>query len=260
MHSDTVAHRASTYPSALGQHGGAVPAPGPMGGGVPPRDDGAPSTGRSKPTGRFYRPAAPSPAGSASRQARDVLVQTLVERGAELVEHSSAVARLADLVARRLGVGDPEREEIRMAAELHDVGKVAVSEAILNKPAPLNRAERLAVELHPAIGERILAAAPALAGVATVVRSSHERADGRGYPDRLQGNDVPIGSRVIAVCDAYDAMISDRPYRQAISTGAALEELRRHAGAQFDLVVVRIVCELVSCTEEQRSDESERAR
>ena len=105
---------------------------------------------------------------------------------------------------------------VRQGAELHDIGKLAVPDAILNKPGPLDEAEWAFMRRHTLVGERILAAAPALADVARLVRSSHERFDGSGYPDGLAGVSIPLGSRVIAVCDAWDAMITDRPYRRAM--------------------------------------------
>ena len=118
------------------------------------------------------------------------------------------------------------------AAALHDVGKVAIPDAILDKPGPLDEAEWEFMRTHTLIGERILAEAPALAEAAKIVRSSHERYDGDGYPDGLAGDEIPLAARIIAVCDSFDAMTSDRPYRTAMSTEGALSELhnvRRHA-------------------------------
>jgi two-component system, cell cycle response regulator len=133
-------------------------------------------------------------------------------------------------------------DELVRGAELHDVGKMAIPDAILHKPAGLAPDEWAFVHQHTIIGERILAAAPALRAVGALVRSSHERWDGRGYPDRLAGDAIPLGARVIAVCDAYDAMRSDRPYRRACPQDEALAELRRCAGRQFDPAVVEAFC------------------
>jgi HD-GYP domain-containing protein (c-di-GMP phosphodiesterase class II) len=127
---------------------------------------------------------------------------------------------------------------VKLAAELHDVGKVAIPDAILNKPGPLNEDEWAFMRRHTLIGERIVAAAPALCGVAKLVRASHERWDGGGYPDGIAGENIPLGARIVAVCDAYDAIVADRPYRGARSSAAALAELRRCAGTQFDPAVV----------------------
>ena len=124
---------------------------------------------------------------SALSQSKDVLVRALSERHPTLEPHMCVVAGLADAVARRLGLPDADVEEIRLAAELHDVGKVAVPERILDKPGPLDEQEWQFMRRHTLIGERIVAAAPALANVARIVRSSHERIDGGGYPDGLRG-------------------------------------------------------------------------
>ena len=131
---------------------------------------------------------------------------------------------------------------IRHAAELHDVGKVAVPDGILSKPGPLDDAEWGFIRRHTLIGERIIAAAPALRQVASLVRSSHERWDGTGYPDQLAGGDIPLGSRIVAVADAYDAMTSDRVYRGRLSEGDAISELARCAGSQFDPDVIEAFC------------------
>jgi diguanylate cyclase (GGDEF)-like protein len=175
---------------------------------------------------------------SARSQTRDVLLRALAERDPGLGEHISGVASLAEAVARRLNLDDDQVEHVRHAAELHDVGKVAIPDAILDKPAPLDAAEWEFVRRHTIIGERIVAAAPALRPVAALVRSSHERWDGAGYPDRLRGDEIPLGARIVAVCDAFDAMIATRPYRIGIDAARALEELTRCAGTQFDPAVV----------------------
>jgi diguanylate cyclase (GGDEF)-like protein len=175
---------------------------------------------------------------SASRQSKDVLLRALAERNPDLRHHLSGVADLAEATALRLHLGHEEVEQVRHAAELHDVGKVAVPDAILNKPDALDEAEWAFIRRHTLIGERIVAAAPALTRVATLVRSSHERWDGTGYPDGLAGSDIPLGARIVAVADAFDAMTSPRPYSTARPAAAALEELRRCAGTQFDPAVV----------------------
>jgi HD-GYP domain-containing protein (c-di-GMP phosphodiesterase class II) len=179
---------------------------------------------------------------SASRQSTDVLLRALAERYPDLDGHSHDVATLAGQVARKLALSGKEIEQVRLAAELHDIGKVAIPETILNKPGPLDDEEWEYIRRHSVIGERIISAAPSLHRVAQIVRSSHERLDGTGYPDRLKGADIPLGARIIAVCDAYDAMISERPYSQAMPTGAAVAELWRCAGSQFDPDVVDVFC------------------
>ncbi len=176
------------------------------------------------------------------RQARDVLVQVLAEREPELRRHMADVAELAARTGRELGLDTEQLDVLARAAELHDIGKVAVPDDILNKPGPLDDVEWRLMRQHTLVGERILAAAPALAAVARLVRLSHERWDGSGYPDRLAGEDIPIGARVIAVCDTYDAITSNRSYADARTHEQALAELERCAGSQFDPVAVRAFC------------------
>jgi diguanylate cyclase (GGDEF)-like protein len=135
---------------------------------------------------------------SASRQSKDVLLVALAERNPELRAHLRGVGALAEATARRLELGHEAVEQVRHAAELHDVGKVAVPDAIISKPGPLDEAEWAFIRRHTLIGERIVAAAPALGQVALLVRSSHERWDGAGYPDKLAGEDIPLGARIVA--------------------------------------------------------------
>lgn len=193
---------------------------------------------------------------SAGAQAADALVRLLEEREPVLHSHGEDVARLAAAVAARLGLSPDQVVETRRAAELHDVGKVAVPDLILHKPGPLTSDERRFVEQHTVIGERILAAAPALAGVARVVRASHERWDGRGYPDGLTALEIPLGARIVAVCDAYDAMTTSRPYHRAVGHEEALEELRRCAGTQFDPRVVDALVAVGGSRPQPRSEPS----
>ena len=148
------------------------------------------------------------------------------------------VAELAEAVARRLRVSSDELSRIRQAAELHDVGKLAIPEEILSKPGSLSGDEWEFVKRHPLIGERILAAAPDFGNAAKLVRSSHERWDGTGYPDRLSGPEIPLGARIISVCDAFDAMTTTRAYAPPLGSEEAISELVRCAGTQFDPEVV----------------------
>jgi diguanylate cyclase (GGDEF)-like protein len=175
---------------------------------------------------------------SAETQSIDVLMSLLNERDSQLAHHLAGVADLAEAVSRRLNVPEPQLRILRQAAELHDVGKVAIPEEILSKPGPLSGDEWEFVRGHTLIGERILGAAPALGAAAKLVRSSHEHWDGTGYPDRLAGTEIPLGARIIAVCDAFDAMTSPRPYAQALTQQQAIRELLRCAGTQFDPEVV----------------------
>ena len=170
---------------------------------------------------------------SARLQSARVLRSALSEHDPELSGHTDEVASLVVDVARRLGLDDDEIERVAIAAELHDIGKIAVPRSILHKPGPLDPGEWDFMRRHTLIGERITQSAPALIGVAGLIRSSHERWDGKGYPDGLAGVDIPLGAQIVFVCDAYAAMTSDRPYKPAMRPDEARAELRRNAGAQF---------------------------
>jgi two-component system, cell cycle response regulator len=170
-------------------------------------------------------------------QTSGVLLRAQSERDRALGQHATNVAELAQPVARRLGLADEELRRVRQVAELHDVGKFAIPDAILDKPGALTSDEWELVRRHPIVGQRIVAAAPALADIAELVRATHERFDGAG-PDGLAGEDIPLVARIVAVCDAFDAMTSTRPHRPALSVDEALAELRRCAGTQFDPAVV----------------------
>ncbi len=175
---------------------------------------------------------------SAGTQSRDVLVTALRERQPELHAHLSDVAGYAAKVAAELEMSAEQRDEVIRAAQLHDTGKMAIPDALLNKPGPLDEEEWEFMRRHTVIGERIIAAAPALGPVALLVRSSHERWDGKGYPDGLAAEQIPLGSRVVAVCDSYEAMVAARPYGEQRTPAEAKAELERCAGSQFDPAVV----------------------
>ena len=175
---------------------------------------------------------------TAGRQSSDVLMRALAERHPDLGEHHDGVAELVEEVGKRLGIEGEELAHLRHAASLHDIGKVAIPDAIITKPGPLTDEEWAFMRRHTLIGERILAAAPALGAAARLVRSSHEAWDGTGYPDALAGVEIPLGARIIAVCDSFDAMISTRPYASPKTIDDALAELRRCAGTQFDPEIV----------------------
>jgi diguanylate cyclase (GGDEF)-like protein len=175
---------------------------------------------------------------SAGDQARDVLLRIMHAKQPTLDGHASDVAQLCIRVGQRMQMSAEELDELARAAELHDIGKVGVPDAILDKPAALDEVEWEFIRQHTVLGERILSAAPALRPVAVIVRSSHERWDGGGYPDGLAGSQIPLGARIVAACDAYDAITTDRIYRKGRDHEAACRELREQAGAQFDPDVV----------------------
>lgn len=192
-----------------------------------------------------------SRSSAAGSQAGEVLLRTMHAKQPELDEHSSNVAQLAARVARRLGLGGEALDEIARAAELHDIGKVGIPDAILNKPSSLSAGEWGFIYQHTILGERILHGAPALRPVARLVRATHERWDGTGYPDRLRGEQIPLGARIVSVCDAYEAMTANRSYRAAVPHDVACEELRRAAGTQFDPAVIDAFLAVIETTADE---------
>jgi diguanylate cyclase (GGDEF)-like protein len=197
---------------------------------------------------------------SASRQTTDVLLKALSERNPGLCQHIDEVAQLAGELATQMKLPDTEIKQIQLAAELHDIGKVAIPETILNKPGPLDPEEWEFIHRHTLIGERIVTAAPSLAHTAKLVRSHHERYDGHGYPDRLKGEEIPFGAAIIAVCDAFGAMTKQRPYSDAISVKDAIAELQRCSGTHFHPDIVRTFCELIERPDTPPSTPPRRAR
>jgi len=183
-------------------------------------------------------------------QTTAALLQALEEREPELRDHLDQVAGLSVEVGREMGITGDELDDLARAAHLHDVGKVAVPDAILQKPSELDPVEWEMMKNHAIAGERILSAAPALASIASLVRSSHERWEGGGYPDGIAGDEIPLGARIIAACDAYHSMITLRVYGGTLDTHQAIEELRRCAGKQFDPAVVETLCEICAATDE----------
>ncbi len=181
----------------------------------------------------------PNEADAAQQEVIAGLAEALLERDRYTGEHSESVVELVDSVARGLGLDATECAQIRAAALLHDIGKVAIPDDILNKEGALDDDEWKVMREHPAIGERILRAVPGMGSVARIVRHEHERWDGGGYPDGLAAEAIPIGSRVILACDAYHAMTSDRPYRKAMPHAEAVRELSDCAGRQFDPEVTK---------------------
>ena len=182
--------------------------------------------------------------------AGQALLAALKARERYTAEHSEAVVELSTAVARELGLSEEEIVQVAQVALLHDVGKLGVPEAILQKPGALTDAEWRIVRAHPAIGERVVASIATLAHLAPAVRAEHERWDGGGYPDGLAGAAIPLASRICLACDAWHAMTSDRPYRPALREDDARAELRRHAGTQF---CPRTVEALLTVLDGQRS-------
>ena len=182
------------------------------------------------------------------RVARDAATASLTSVLSPLPHYrgqpSALIASIVVAMAQNLGLPDGEVDRIRTAALLHDVGKVAVPSEILDKPAALSSAEWRTVVQHPRIGQVILEQAAALKDAVPIILHHHERYSGHGYPFGLRANEIPLGARIVAIADAYDAMTHDRPYKRAMSHDAAIKELRRHAGTQFDPELVTLFCDL----------------
>ncbi len=166
------------------------------------------------------------------------LVAALEAKDSYTYGHSSQVSAMAHAIARQIGLTEQDVFNVRIAALLHDIGKIGIPDQVLNKPGRLDEAERRLIEQHPEIGAKILAGIPALARVTEMVRHHHARWDGKGYPQALAGEEIPLGARIIALADTYQAMTSDRPYRKGLAPEIALAELKRCAGSQFDPVLV----------------------
>jgi HD-GYP domain-containing protein (c-di-GMP phosphodiesterase class II) len=176
------------------------------------------------------------------------LMSTVEAKDEYTASHEQEVAELAERVAVRLGAPGSRARDVRYAALLHDVGKVAVPSEILLKAGPLNDAEWITMKTHAAVGGELVARIDAFAHLAPAVRASHERWDGTGYPDGLAGEEIPLAARIIAACDTYEAMVTDRPYRKALSVAEALAELRSVAGSQLDGAVVEVLLEELALT------------
>ena len=176
--------------------------------------------------------------------AEQALITTLIPYSNHRGRASAVIATVSVGMARRLGLPDSEIDRVRLAALLHDVGKLAIPAEILEKPTALTSGEWLSVVQHPRIGQVILEQASALRDAVPIVLHHHERFGGHGYPHGLRGPEIPLGARIVALADAYDAMTTDRPYKRAITHAEAVREIQRKAGTQFDPELVTIFCDL----------------
>jgi putative nucleotidyltransferase with HDIG domain len=171
------------------------------------------------------------------------LLSAIEARDSYMGDHSRSVAGLATQVARRMGLPEEEVAVVQQAAFLHDVGKVAIPDSILKKRGPLDDAELETMREHAALGARMVASIPGLAHLAPIIRATHERWNGEGYPDELSGEEIPLASRIVHACDAWHAMTSDRPYRKALGR-ETIHELHKNMGKQFDPRVVLALVEI----------------
>lgn len=175
---------------------------------------------------------------SQTQEAMIAMADAIDARDPYTAEHSKRVTEIAVRIAEAYGLRAQEIDRVELAARVHDLGKIGISDAILNKPGKLEDHEWDLMKAHPVIGEQLLGPYRQFRHESTIVRYHHERWDGRGYPDGVKGSDIPIGSRIIGVADAFDAMTSDRPYRKALPDEVAVDEIRKGALSQFDPLVV----------------------
>jgi diguanylate cyclase (GGDEF)-like protein/putative nucleotidyltransferase with HDIG domain len=199
------------------------------------------------------RTDAPNAAPNAVELARALAFACSLREGIPM-EHAEEVARLAGLTAERLGLPADAAQRCRLAGLLHDIGKLAIPEQILTKPGALDEAEWTLMRTHPAVGADIVRRVPALRQVAPAVRHHHERFSGKGYPDDLFGQGIPVEARIIAATDAYAAMTADRPYSAARTPQEAAAELRRSAGSHLDPAVVEALLDVLGLADQVELD------
>lgn len=171
------------------------------------------------------------------------LYNLLLEAHEYTAKHSSRVVNFSVALAKKLSLDQKEIEKIRVAAELHDIGKLGIGKEILNKPSNLTNHEYEKIKKHPEIALKLLKELSFIIDVVNIVYYHHERIDGQGYPEKLKGNEIPIGAKIVSIADAYDAMTSDRVYRKAMSKEDAIKELMRCKGTQFDSELVNLFIE-----------------
>ncbi|MEA4870521.1 MAG: PAS domain S-box protein [Christensenella sp.] len=173
------------------------------------------------------------------------IMTTLFERSFETEEHAERIDQICAIVGRKLGLSHEEMDKLHLFAILHDIGKIGISDQILNKPSSLNEEEFAVMKTHPEIGYRIAMASPEFASIAELILTHHERWDGAGYPNRISGEKIPLLSRILAIADAYDAMTKDRIYRKALPREVAVREIKTNAGSQFDPQIAGVFLQIL---------------
>ena len=231
---------------ALAEQGGAFTVTASAGAVEIPREAGVPTQALRLADQHMYREKLRDQRGAAEL-ITSVLHAALAQRHPDLGGHSNDVAGDVELLARTVGLEPEAIDLIVKAGDLHDVGKLGIPDEIITKPGPLSNEEWEFMKQHTVMGEQIIAAAgPSLERIGPLVRASHERWDGMGYPDGLAGEQIPLGARIIAICDSFRAMMDERVYKPAMSLSEAIKELRRCAGTQFDPALVEVFCQLVT--------------
>lgn len=184
------------------------------------------------------------------------IISALEARDPYTSHHSSRVAEMTETICELLGLDEDERELYHMAAHLHDIGKIGIRDDVLLKEGKLDDTEWEAMKSHSEQGYNILMNVKSFELIADVVRSHHERYDGKGYPDGLKGNDIPLGARIIAIADSIDAMISDRPYRKGLDISACKEEIQKNMGIMYDSAIAELVIKHWDEVLKSREDET----
>ncbi len=169
------------------------------------------------------------------------IIAAMEARDAYTASHSMRVSDMTEIICRFMDLSEEQAEDIHIAAHVHDIGKIGIEDCILRKKSPLDELEWLAIKQHPIIGFNILNKVSCFAGIAKIVRHHHERWDGKGYPDGIKENEIPLGSRIIAIADSIDAMMSNRQYRTSLSSSQCKEEIQKNAGIMYDPEIAEIV-------------------
>ena len=171
------------------------------------------------------------------------IIAAMEARDAYTASHSMRVSDMTEIICRLLDLNKEQAEEIHIAAHVHDIGKIGIEDSILRKKSPLDEMEWLSIKQHPIIGFNILSKVNCFERIAEIVRHHHERWDGKGYPDSIKENEIPIGSRIIAIADSIDAMMSNRQYRRSLSSLQCKEEIQKNSGIMYDPVIAEKVLE-----------------